>query len=120
MVFRGELFQDRLLLRECFACGFVCFVGREPNLVTQGNRIIVEWKKGIAADPLPEIAVLFVIAEPHHHAEQAHVDFLILARSAEGGFRNEIFHIAHAVFEIVRRPQLIHFQLRLGAFHFRE
>src|SRR5438477_4669217 len=120
MVIDTELFQDGLLLRERAAGFFVRFIGRQPNLVAQRDRIVVQRQQGIVADALPEIAVLVVIAKPHHHAQDAHVNFLIFARRAKSRLSDEVGHVADAVFDVIGSLQVLHFQLPFGSLEFGE
>src|SRR5258708_16396043 len=97
MSFAVELFQDRLFLRERFARGFVRFIGGQPDLVPQRNRIVVERKQRVAANALAEIAVLFGVAEANHHAQQAHWDSLVFPLGPTRPFVGEVFYSPAAI-----------------------
>src|SRR5215475_2853786 len=82
----AEWLEDGLFLRKGLAGVFVGLVGRQPDLVAKGDRIVVEREQGVAANAGVVITVLLVVTQANHHAKQADVDALIIASRSEGGF----------------------------------
>ena len=88
-------------------------------MAAQRNRVVVQRQNaGFALAPC-EIAVLLVIADPHHHAQDAHMDVLVLAQCAKRRLDAKILDFVHAVLDVIGHLHLIHFELRLRPLQFR-
>ena len=114
----GKLLQLRLLGGKRFGGGLVGAVGREPQLVTKRQHVVVNRHEVDGALALSNVAILFVVAnaddDPHETEAQVHIG----AQSAECSLSGILIHIVDPVFDVVRRRYLLHFQLRLGSIQF--
>ncbi len=114
-----ELFELCFLVGECLAGSFVGLVGRQPNLVTDGQFIVVQGKN--IADPLSgiEVAVELIIAQTHDGSNQSQARPVFVAQRAKRRAGVELLDVENAVFDVERRIDVVHLELRLRAREFR-
>ncbi len=107
------------MLRECLARAFVGLVGRQPDLVADGEFIVVHGKN--VADPLAGIeeTVEFVVAQTHDCPDQSQPCMVLVAQRAKRRAGIELLDVEDAVLDVERRINIVHLQLRLRARKFR-
>ena len=107
----GELAEQRFLRSERFAGNFVGAVGGEPEFAAQREIIRIERSKVDDANARAVVAVLLVIAYADDDANGTRVNVLIGAKSAEDGFGVILLDVGKAVFDVIRRGHVVHFQV---------
>ena len=112
-----HLFEGGLLGGECLSSGLVCAIRGQPHAMAKSEYIVIRCDQVGGPLARAEVAVLFVIPESDHDAQQACLHALLGAYRTEGGARFELVDGAHAVFDVVGRGQAIHLELVLRALH---
>src|SRR5260370_624781 len=80
---RAELLQGGLCFGDGGPGGFVSHVGGQPDLVAQGDGIVIEWKDAGLAHALVVVAILLVVADAHDDAENAIAHALAFTQCTE-------------------------------------
>ncbi len=109
----------RFLVGKRFAGALVGLVGGQPDLVADRQFVVVQRKD--VADSLAgvEEAVDLVIAQAHDGAEQTQTGPVLVAQRAERRAGFELIHVEDAVFDVERRIDIVHLELRLRSREFR-
>src|ERR1035438_2963394 len=110
-----ELLELRLLRGQGLGRSLISLIRRQPDLVSQRQRVIVKRHKTKRTLTLSEIAVLLVIANANHYAQDPEPRLDVPAQSAEGRFSRILIRIDDPVFDVVGCRYLIQLQLRLGS-----
>src|SRR5208337_3564202 len=113
-----QLLQGSLLGRQRFAGRLVSAIGGEPDAVTNRKDVIIRRSQVDGAFSATVEAVLLVVADADYDAQQAGAITLLVAQCAENGAGLELVNLGDAVFDVIRRRNVVHSQLGLGAVHF--
>ena len=113
-----QLLQRSLLGGERLGGGLVCAIGGEPYAMADGEDVIIGWNQVDGAFSGAVEAVLLVVADAHYNAQQAGAIMLLAAQRAENGAGFELVDLGNAVFNVIRRWDVLQFQLGFGALHF--
>src|SRR5215472_16906702 len=105
-----ELFQLCLFSGEGFRSSFISAICSKPKRVTQRQYSVVHRQKTNSPFALPEIAVLFVIPNSDNYSQYPVTVSDIQVKSAERGFGNGFIQFGDAVFDVVRRGDLVELQ----------
>ncbi len=98
-----QLLQGGLLGGKRFAGRFVGAIGGEPDAVADGEDVVVGWNEVDGAFSGAVEAVLLVVADADHDAQQAAVIMLLVAQRAENGAGIVLVDLGDAVFDVIRR-----------------
>ena len=112
-----QLLQRGLLGGKRFAGRLVGAIGGEPDAVADGEDVVVGWNEVDGAFSAAVEAVLLVVADADHDAQQAAVIMLLVAQRAENGAGIVLVDLGDAVFDVIRCRYAVHFQLGFGAVH---
>src|ERR1700728_957872 len=78
-----QLLELRLLRRQRFGRSLISAIGREPELVTKSQNVIIDGQKVESAFALAGIAVLLVIPDAYHYPQKPKAYARIASDSAE-------------------------------------
>ena len=105
------LAENSLFICQGFIGDFVGAIRGEPQFAAQGDRVVVARSKSDHAGAGAVVTVLFVITDADNDAQAAAVDPLVLTQSAEGSLGGVLVQVGEAIFDVIGRGDIVHFEL---------
>ena len=104
-----QLLQGGLLGGKRFAGRLVGAIGGEPDAVTDGEDVVVGGNEVDGAFSGTVEAILFVVADADHDAQQAAVIMLLAAQGSENGAGIVLVDPGDPVFDVIGCQYAVHF-----------
>ena len=115
----GHLLELGLFCGQGFRSGLVRPIRGQPKLVAKRGWVIVDGNIVEGAFALSKVAVLFVVADADHDAQDTHARAHIGAQGAEGSVGSILVDVEDSVLDVIGCGHRVHFEFRFRTLQLR-